>query len=257
MAAVQALQSQVRVFNAVLTREINAKLTGYGGISFVASLLEPVLHITIVCLWHYLVRFVPVYGTSKVLFVATGLYPVFIFIHLSSLFHGSFRQRRFPLEHVLDIVAAQALLKLIGYLVVGVLLFDGIYIFITPQGIPFDFGPVLLAVAALSILGIGIGICNAVVVAQFPMWRYIYGPIARLLILFSGVLFVPDFLPAHLRKYLAWNPVMHAVDLFRQGFYPGYPRVVYDAQFLWACAFGALVLGLCLERIYRRKMEAR
>lgn len=256
MSAIEIIRAQTRVFSAIFFRELYSKL-GRSGFAFLLSLMEPIFHIAVVCSWHYLVRIIPVYGNSKVLFISTGLYPVFVFIHLSSQYEGAIARGRFPVERTLDIFFAQTLLKLFGYLLVGVLLFSGISVFITPQGIPYDFEPVMLSILTLGTLGMGVGLCNVVISVHYPMWRHIYAPISRCLILFSGVLFVPDFMPLVLRKYLAWNPVMHGVDLFRQGFYPGYPRLIFDPQFLWFCALAALVLGLSLERISRSRIERR
>ena len=258
MKFADALQVQGRVFGANFFREFDLQ-RGKNGLGFVMAMLEPIFHIGVVCLWHYLVRVQPVYGTSKVLFIASGLYPVFIFIHVSTTFRGTVRaggsRRRFPIESSLDFIAARVAFKFFVYSLVGVALFWFIFVFVTPQAIPWDFSAVATAVAALLFLGFGMGLCNVCLEAVMPVWPHIYGPLARAFILFSGVLFVPDFMPTHLRQYLVWNPVLHGVDLFRQGFYPGYPTLVYSWSYLWGTGAVLVFFGLCAERAFRRKLE--
>jgi len=259
MSFVAALRIQTRVFNAILLREIIILFGSSLVFGFIAIILEPVLHIGVVMLWHYLMRIQPIYGASKVLFIASGLYPLFVFIHLSSHFRSAWRvhdqQHRFPIETLLDFILAKAFLKLVVYCIVGLVLFAGIYYFITPQALPFNWRPVLEAMAAMAMLGVGVGMCNAAIEPLFPMWHAIYTPLARSLILFGGVLYVPDFLSANLRSILIWNPALHGVELFRQGFYPFFPTVVYMPRFMWGCALLSLVVGLCLNRIMRDRIE--
>jgi capsular polysaccharide transport system permease protein len=70
--------------------------------------------------------------------------------------------------------------------------------------------------------------------------------------LFSGVFFIVDFVKPDVRYVLSWNPMMHAIALFRMGFYPNYPRLVFDRQYMWVCALVAVVFGLVIERLTRR-----
>ncbi len=246
---------QIRVLAAVLSREIDVQ-SGRIAFGFVLVLLEPLFHIGIICLWHYLLRVLPVYGTSVVLFISTGIYPIFVFVHLSSRARAtstSAERRRYPIEGPLDFMISGTATILFAYILVGVMLFVGLAIFSTPQAIPFEFATVFESVAALACMGFGFGLCNAMIDRVIPVWHYFWGAMARALILFSGALYVADFLPVYLRDVLVWNPVLHAVELFRQGFYPYYPTLIYDASYMWGCALAPVAIGLCLQRLFRRK----
>jgi capsular polysaccharide transport system permease protein len=72
------------------------------------------------------------------------------------------------------------------------------------------------------------------------------------MIIFAGIIFVIDFLPPTARYVLSLNPLAHAIALFRMGFYPSYPRLIFDGQYLFYSALFAFVLGLVVERITRR-----
>ena len=247
---------QLRVLAAVFSREIDVQ-SGRIAFGFVLEILEPLFHIGVICLWHYLLRVQPVYGSSIVLFISTGIYPIFVFVHLSSRVRAtsvSAGYRRFPIERPLDFIVSGTGMILFAYLLVGVVLFIGLAIFSTPQAIPFEWSAIIESLCALACLGFGIGLCNAVAQKLIPVWHYFWGAIARALILFSGALYVADFLPVYLRDILVWNPVLHAVELFRQGFYPYYPTLIYDGTYMWGCALAPIAVGLCLQRLFRRKL---
>lgn len=246
---------QLRVLAAVFSREIDVQ-SGRIAFGFVLEILEPLFHIGVICLWHYLLRVQPVYGSSIVLFISTGIYPIFVFVHLSSRVRAtsvSAGHRRFPIEGPLDFIVSGTAMIMFAYILVGIVLFVGLAVFSTPQAIPFEFSAVLESVAALACLGFGVGLCNSVIQRLVPVWHYFWGAIARALILFSGALYVADFLPVYLRDVLVWNPVLHAVELFRQGFYPYYPTLIYDGSYMWGCALAPIAVGLCLQRLFRRK----
>lgn len=98
---------------------------------------------------------------------------------------------------------------------------------------------------------------NAVLVSILPIWKYLWGGLARMFILFAGVLYTADWLPQNLRDKLQWNPVLQGVSLFRQGFYPGYPTLIFRPEFLFLCSTGLLALGFCLERATNRMVMQR
>ncbi len=245
--------------SALIERERFAFVGNTYGLKYIAALMEPVFHIAIVVFWHWLVRVMPVYGTSKVLFISSGMFPIFIFIHLSHGFSGLYRLdggiRRLPRVHLLDVIIAHSILKLTTYLLVGLILFAGIYQFVTPQALPFNPGAVVLSTLGLALLGIGMGMFNAAIAPIIPLWTYLWGPISRSLILFGGVLYVPDFLPVDMRWWLMWNPVLQGVELFRQGFYPQYPTFVFMPWLLVGSIGAALLLGTSMLRLSRKRFE--
>ena len=250
---------KITILWACLQREIAQAVGTTMGFGFILRVLEPVFHIGVIVLWHWLMRIHPVYGTSKVLFIGSGLYPLYVFIHTSLLF-GNLRKtdsanQRFPNVTILDIVFARVLMTMITYCMIGIVFFGIVYWFITSQALPFEPLKVISAVTLLLLLGVGVGMCNAVIDYYFPFWHTIYSPLARSMVLFAGILYVPDFLPISIRGVLIWNPALHAVALFRQGFYPGYPTVVYDQNYLLACTACALALGFCLITVFKREVN--
>jgi capsular polysaccharide transport system permease protein len=54
---------------------------------------------------------------------------------------------------------------------------------------------------------------------------------------------------------MSYNPMMHAIALFRTGFYPNYPTGLLDTSYLFYSAIAALFIGIVLERITVRFEE--
>ncbi len=250
---------QWAILRAVTRREVAVVFGAGYGVAFIAALLEPVFHIGIVALWHWLIRINAVYGPSTILFISTGLYPLFVFVHLSTSFSAvaksEFADRRLPGVQLSDVIMARAAVKLLVYVAVGLFLFGCIGTFITPFGFPSDPVRVLAAVLLLSVTGVGMGFCNVAIESVFKMWHMIYGPIARSMMLFAGVLYVPDFMPPGIRQWLAYNPIMHEVVLFRQGFYPNFPSMTYDPVYMLVWAGVILFVGLGSMRLMSRRLD--
>jgi len=63
-------------------------------------------------------------------------------------------------------------------------------------------------------------------------------------------------MPDWARDALAWNPLMHAIDWFRAGFFQSYQPHWLDPAYLTTLAILALLFGMALERGLRRHLSA-
>lgn len=252
-----ALSAQSRVLSASIKREIDVELGS--PIMFLAVICEPMFHIAVVVFWHFMIRIMPIYGSSNVLFISSGLYPIFVFVHLANAFNATLSTtagaRRYPIETPMDRLIAKAYLRLISYFVAGIFMFTAIYAFVSDAAYPWNWSYLIEGITALTLLGTGLGLCNAVLNNLIPLFRHTVGALSRALILFSGVLFVPDMVGDSMRRWLIYNPVLHAVTMTRRAFYPQYPTTSLDREYMWTFAFVLIVLGLSLERTYRKKLE--
>ena len=62
---------------------------------------------------------------------------------------------------------------------------------------------------------------------------------------------MPDW--AH--DILAWNPLLHAIDWFRAGFFVTYQPHWLDRRYLAVAAMLSLLVGLSLERGLRARLS--
>lgn len=247
-----AMRRHAAVIGALLRRE--ALLRSRTPFESIIALCEPLFLIAAMSLaWYFFVR-LPPYGESFLLFLTTGFFPYYFFIYVSRRLRSSMGPRsRFSSEQTLDYVLTHMILRTIDYTILGLLLFSGLYLFVTPQAFPSDLEPILEAMTGLLMLGFGLGIVNVALTRVFPLWAYFFPAFWRLMILFSGLHFIPDFRPPDIRYVLGFNPLLHGLALFRRGFYPNYPQLILDRQYFFLCALVALFLGLVVERAMRRK----
>lgn len=241
-----------RILSAVLYAEALGKW-GASGLGLLLEIVEPLADMGVLVLWHYSMRVFPVYGTSIVLFISTGILPVFVFIHLSTKFLEVMRTKgqRFPQISDDHVMLAKAVLTTLTYAATGILLFSAERWYITSLAVPSRPEKVMLSVLSLLAMGVGMALVNGVIGAVLPFWKYVWSALSRLCIIFCGVLYVPDLLPPNLRSYIMWNPVSQSVSLFRQGFYPTYPTMTFMPTYLALCSVGILAFGLCLQRTFK------
>jgi capsular polysaccharide transport system permease protein len=63
-------------------------------------------------------------------------------------------------------------------------------------------------------------------------------------------------MPDWVRDILVWNPLLHAIDWFRAGFFGVYQPHWLDRSYVAIVAIVALLAGLVLHRLLRRKLSA-
>jgi capsular polysaccharide transport system permease protein len=222
----------------------------------ILELLEPVLLMTIMTTaWWFLARrnSSPL-GGPPALFYATGFFSLYFFTYLSNRMRRFIpsSSKRFPIERRLDHMIVHAALKTLDYTILGIFVFGVIYLFFTPQAVPYDFLYLFQACILIIMLGFGWGAVNLVMARMWSFWLFLLPAINRSLIVFSGVFFLVEFIPPAARGWLSYNPVLHAIAAFRRAFYPNYPTLVLDMNYLFYCAVFAVALGLALERVTRR-----
>jgi len=254
MSVASALRRYIRILGALLRREEESRRQT--PMESIVNLLEPVfLIVTLSFLFWFLSRRqVSPLGGSPVLYYATGFFPIYFFIYLSRRMRGSIDQpnQRLPIEQRLDHIIVHIILRIIDYVILGLILFGGIYLLLSTEAMPNDLTKLLAAGAAIVGLGFGWGVLNLVLSKTSRVWDFVFPSISRVLIIFSGIFFLPDFLLPETRYVLSFNPMMHAVQLFRLGFYPQYPAVALDTHYLGYSAILLLFFGFVVERISRR-----
>jgi len=255
-----ALAVQARVVVSLMLREMRMH-TKHSRLSYLLELLEPILQLTMMLAVFSAIGRRPDFGTSLFLFLGTGMIPYFTFVHISSRAMGALRStslaRNLPLVKPLDLLLARAFLETLQLAIVAIVLFGFIYFVIGVRDArPIQPLNAIGAFAAAALMAIGVGIVNGIIGSFFRLWAVVYGVFARSLLFLSAVFYVPDFMPKQIRDWLVWNPVLHAVEWFRTGFFLTYPSVVLDKAYLLSWGIGSIFLGLILERALRRRRVA-
>jgi capsular polysaccharide transport system permease protein len=249
------LRRYLKVISSLFIREIQNRQ--HDPFFSILEIFEPVVMLGTVLAFKYVMdAHTSPYGDSMLLFYASGFYPKYLWIWTSRYFPRGTPRRRFPTEQRLDYIIVHLVTVWADYIILGLAGFAFIYFFITPQALPFNFIPVIGSLAAMVGLAFGWGVICVSLNRLFRLWIVISMGLNRALIIVSGALYVPDFMPPNFRYWVSFNPMLHGVALFRTGIYPGYPRLVLDTSYLTYCVVASILIGLVLERVTRRSEVA-
>jgi capsular polysaccharide transport system permease protein len=158
-----------------------------------------------------------------------------------------------PVVTPLDLVLARALLEAATSLVVLCLIALGI-LAVWGEGLPREPLALLGAMATAAAFGLALGLPVAAAANVWPVVERVVSPLLRLAFFFSGVFFAPAALPAGLREWLLWNPMLHVTEAARHAWLgldmPAEGTLLYPLALAWLL----LPFGLAAERLARARI---
>lgn len=251
----RALETQVQVLQALFFREAGISRGRAFSLGWAMLGLEPLIIVGTVTLLFSIMGRNALYGSNMFLFVGSGVFPVYLFIHTSMRVReplSAAHSGRYAVEMPLDEVAVHCVLHLLTSAIVGIIYFGTLYLAGVHEALPYDIWGAIKAVIAIFLLGMSMGILNATISRYAPIWDSLWPAVARASIHFSGIYFVADYFSPKIRFLFSINPILHGVSWFRHSFYQFYPNVLNNHHYLLIFSLVALTFGLCLERILRR-----
>lgn len=233
------LRTQRRVMSALLTREI---LTRYGrhNIGFLWLFIEPMIFtLGVTALW---TATKSVHGSDLpiVAFAITGYSSVLLWrnmpgrcinalnANLSLMYHKNIK--------VIDIYTTRIALEFFGATISFVSL-SMIFIFIGWLSPPQDMLKILLGWLVLAWFGSALALYLGALSYKHELVEKLWHPASYLIFPLSGAAFMVDALPVGAQKYVLYIPMVHGVEIVRQGYFGVGARAHYDLSY---------VLPLCL-----------
>lgn len=248
------LGAQGRVLTALILRETRATF-GTSQIGYLWAIATPAAGVGILVLIFSSIGRLAPYGPSLALFFATGILTLEYFRKLADGLMTALDANRallaYPPIHEGDVVFARAALICATHVVIMTIFYSALVALGEGQlpAHPVEF---LLALAATSLFGFGFGLVSQVLLGLWPSWRQVQAVLTRPLMFVSGIFYVPSLLPPSAQAVLAWNPVLHAVEWVRSGWYASYPSPILDRDFLLITGLALTAAGLAGERLSRR-----
>ena len=186
-----------------------------------------------------------------VIFIATGFCLAFLFrmVAIKALSGLKLRAPLFyPRVKPIDILLALSLndFRALATISIGIL---GLVWYFT-WSFRLDSPGLAISVYMLTVMmALGFGIC-LVFLGRLNKWitRIIKRILNRLIIFTSGIFFATFELPELIRPFVTWNPVLHAVELFRYSLNNQYPIPGISLSYLTWCSFVLLGFSLILYR---------
>jgi capsular polysaccharide transport system permease protein len=253
----RALLVQMQVVHALVLRETRTRF-GRHRLGYIWALIEPVLWIATFAALYLLAERPAPDGLPLISFLVTGIVPFFLFRETSTRVAAAIDANKgllfYPQIRPLDLVLSRVLLELATYLVVLALMLAAASIWFENTSID----NVLFLLTGM-LLASGLGAANGLVFCSLSVFtssaERLHGPLLRPLFWVSAIFFSSNSMPPAVRDVLLYNPVLHAVELVRDGWFPGYQASYVSIAYPAAWIVGLGFLGLTLERVARRRIQ--
>lgn len=250
-----SLSVQLRVIGALLRREM---LTRYGrsNIGFLWLFAEPMLFLSMIMV---------VWGVRRsgmsipvAAFTITG-YPVaMLWRNAVSRGKNAISPNNSLLYHknvkVLDIFTARIILELSGviasfFFLVITLTFFGL------TSLPENPLKVIFGLFLTAWFGFAFAMVIGALSERSEIVSRIWKPISFVLFISSGVFTLVDWLPPLAQSYVLWLPMVHGVELVRDGYFGRLFTAHYDIGYLVASCLVFTLCGLALVKQAANRVE--
>lgn len=253
----RSLQLQFRVIGALLMREI---ITRYGrhNIGFLWLFVEPMMFtLGVTTLW-------TLSGASHgsnlpiAAFALTGYSSVLLWRNMPGRCSGAITPNLSLMYHrqvkVIDIFASRLLLEIAGttasFITLGIV-FTAIG-WIKP---PEDILKVMFGWSMLAWFGASLGLLIGALSERSEIVEKLWHPASYLLFPLSGAAFMVDWLPSAGQKFVLLLPMVHGVEILREGYFGSAVHAHYDMTYMAIINLCIMLFGLTQERIVSRTVK--
>lgn len=248
--------ASLRSIGALMLREMSTTYGKSPG-GYLWAILEPVAGVALLTFAFSFLFATPPIGSNFQLFYATGMLPFTMFTTLANRVGAALLFSKplltFPAVTFADAVIARFLVNLLTELLVIYIVMTGILMIYDTHAV-LNLGAIFLSLTLTALFGLAVGTLNAFLFLRFHIWHVIWSLISRPLFLISGVFFIYDRLPADLKDWLWFNPIVHLVGLMRSGFYPTYDDYYVSIPFVIAVSLVLLLLGILMLRAHAQRL---
>lgn len=246
---------EARVISALMLREIHT-INGNSRLGYLWVLIQSAFGIGV--FWgvrYFMGAGQAPHGMGVAMFLAIGFGIWNIFSdtvsRCMSAVSGNKALLTFPQVTELDVMIARTLVTTATQILVTALIIGAGNVFLEE---PFMIGNLVLLLTLLilvPLLSLGCGMVFSSLAVFAPVIEKIVPMLLRVLFFISGVFFSISAFSQSVSNCLLWNPVMHAVELFREAMHAPYVVSGISLSYLFWTAMAVCALGGYLERYVR------
>jgi ABC-type polysaccharide/polyol phosphate export permease len=250
----RSLSIQRRVVFALFMRET---MTRYGrhNIGFFWLFVEPMIFtLGITFLWTTLKS---IHGSDLPItpFALTGYSAVLLWRNMPTRTIGAIPPNLSLMYHrnvrVMDIYIARLLLEAIGA-TISLVLLTTLFIFLELMDPPEDLLKAAGGWFLLAYTGVAMALMIGTLSERSELVDKIWHPLAYLIFPLSGAAFIVEALPLEAQKAVFFIPMVHGVEILREGFFGSKFHPIYDVEYVVLVSTGMLLIGLTQMRTVAR-----
>jgi ABC-type polysaccharide/polyol phosphate export permease len=254
----ECLAIQIRVIHALFLREL---ITRYGrdnlGVLWLVG--EPMLFtLGVTTLWSAAGLAHGGTGIPIVAFAVTGYSSVLMWRNAASQCTTAIEVNK-PLLYHRSVMVIDALLSRIGLEIIGAtgsfLVLAFFFTFIGWMPVPDNLLRVLGGWIMLAWFGGSLALLVGGGCAFSPLVHRLWHPTAYLLFPMSGAAFMVEWLPHKLQVVVLYLPMVHGVELLRQGYFGNVVRTHYDIGYMTEICLMMTLCGFYIVRAAGRRVE--
>jgi ABC-type polysaccharide/polyol phosphate export permease len=83
----------------------------------------------------------------------------------------------------------------------------------------------------------------------------LWHPVSYLLFPLSGAAFMVEWLPQQAQEVILYLPMVHGVEILREGFFGNAVHAHYDIEYMIICNLCLTLVGFAMERDVSRRVE--
>ena len=248
---------QRRVIFALLMREV---LTRFGrhNIGFLWMFVEPMVFTLFVAGLWALIRTVHSSELPIIAFAVTGYSSVLMWRNIPSRLVHAIEPNAALLYHryvrVLDIYIARSLLEIVGVAISFFGLVGLFYVF-GWLPLPEDWLRTLLGLSLLAWFGFSLGTCVGALSERSILVEKIWHPLSYVMFPLSGAAFLVDGLPTVAQPIVLMFPMVHGVELLREGYFGSVFVAHYSIPYLVIGNLVLTLLGLAQTRVVSKRVH--
>jgi ABC-type polysaccharide/polyol phosphate export permease len=252
-----SLGIQRRVLHALLMREIITRF-GRENLGVLWLVVEPMLFtLGVTTLWTAvgLHRGSPI---PIVAFAVTGYSSVLMWRNSASRSGGAIAQNKSLLFHrnvrVVDVILTRIALE-IGGATASFIVLSSLFTFVGWMPLPEDLLMVVCGWFMLAWFGASLALLIGAGTAYSEIVERLWHPAAYLLFPLSGAGFMVEWLPVGMQKFVMLLPMVHGVEMLREGYFGNVVPTHYDVGYMASCCLVMSLAGLYLMRQAGRRVE--
>lgn len=246
------------IINALILRELKTRFGKNPTLGYIWVILEPMVHVLFMLIIFTMIRDKVLPQVPFSLFLISGMVPFFMFRNIVNFMMSGIDANKslFAYKPVrpIHVFLARALLEGILYFIIFCILMITTGFFINHNIIPFSIVYTLLIFIWLIIIAFALGLFLAILLHGKDTIKNLVNYLFNLLYFGSGVILPVWILPNNAIDILAYNPILHIIELFKENYFETYPIVAQiNIEYPLLCTL--VLLFFSLGMYYKKRVE--